>query len=80
MKAAASSNGMPAGIGISRAASATTASRMPPEPVLPSTRSPAVSPSTPSPTALTTPAISPPGEKGRGGLNWYLSSMISTSG
>src|SRR5437762_5045805 len=29
-------------------------------------------PCTPSPTCLTTPAISLPGEKGSSGLNWYL--------
>jgi hypothetical protein len=43
---------------------------MPPEPVLPNTRSPTFTAVTPSPTAWTTPAISPPGENGRGGLNW----------
>src|SRR5690606_33555467 len=36
-------------------------------------------PVTPSPTALTVPASSAPGENGSGGLNWYLSSMISVS-
>jgi hypothetical protein len=33
-----------------------------------------------SPTSLTTPASSLPGENGNGGLNWYLFWMISTSG
>src|ERR1051325_9421695 len=44
------------------------------------TRSPAFQPLTPSPASLITPASSLPGEKGSGGLNWYLFSMISTSG
>src|SRR3970282_135298 len=35
---------------------------------------------TPSPTSFTRPANSLPGEKGSGGLNWYLFWMISTSG
>jgi len=33
-----------------------------------------------SPIAATTPAASPPGENGSGGLNWYLPSMIRVSG
>ena len=53
---------------------------MPPEPVLARMRSPTLTLVTPSPTALTTPDSSPPGENGRGGLAWYLSSIISTSG
>src|SRR5438105_13381836 len=44
------------------------------------TRSPGMKPCTPSPTCLTTPAISLPGEKGRSGLNWYLLWMRRTSG
>src|SRR5467141_3132487 len=44
------------------------------------TRSPGMKPCTPSPTCLTTPAISLPGEKGRSGLNWYLFWMRRTSG
>ena len=44
------------------------------------TRSPGLHAVTPSPTAFTTPASSLPGEKGSGGFNWYLFSMISTSG
>ena len=44
------------------------------------TRSPGLTCVTPSPTSLTTPASSLPGEKGSGGLNWYLFWMISTSG
>ena len=79
-KAAASSKGMVSGIVTSREASTAISSAMPPEPVLASTRSPTFTWVTPSPTALTTPEISPPGANGRGGLNWYLSSMISTSG
>src|SRR3982750_4264901 len=35
---------------------------------------------TPSPTRFTTPASSLPGEKGSGGLNWYLFWMMRTSG
>jgi hypothetical protein len=80
MKAAASSKGMPSGIWISRDASIEIFSAMPPHPVLPSTRSPTFTLVTPSPTDETMPETSPPGAKGRGGLNWYLSSMISTSG
>ncbi len=80
MKAAASSKGMASGIFTSRCASSDSSSAMPPQPVLPSTRSPGLMWVTPSPTDLTAPAISPPGAKGRAGLNWYLSSMISTSG
>src|SRR4029450_933832 len=34
----------------------------------------------PSPTSVMSPAISWPGANGRGGLNWYLSAMISVSG
>src|SRR3954468_7657383 len=44
------------------------------------TRSPARTFVTPSPTSLTTPASSLPGEKGSGGLNWYLFWMMRTSG
>src|SRR6476469_4135167 len=44
------------------------------------TRSPGLMVVTPSPTALTIPASSLPGEKGSGGLSWYLFSMIRTSG
>src|SRR2546430_1301625 len=44
------------------------------------TRSPGMNPCTPSPTCLTTPAISLPGEKGSSGLNWYLFWMRRTSG
>src|SRR3982074_2435894 len=44
------------------------------------TRSPGMKTWTPSPTCLTTPAISLPGEKGRSGLNWYLFWMRRTSG
>src|SRR6185503_5135074 len=80
MKAAASSNGMESGIFTSRLASSASCSAMPPQPVLPSTRSPGFTWVTPSPTDFTTPETSPPGANGRSGLNWYLSSMISTSG
>src|SRR5438552_148182 len=44
------------------------------------TRSPGMNPCTPSPTCLTTPASSLPGEKGSSGLNWYLFWMRRTSG
>src|SRR5687768_8643811 len=44
------------------------------------TRSPILSPVTPSATSFTTPATSPPGENGSSGLNWYLPWMISVSG
>jgi hypothetical protein len=42
----------------------------PPTPVNAITRSPSASSVTPGPTSLTTPAISPPGENGSGGLIW----------
>src|SRR5213592_2273108 len=35
------------------------------------TRSPAAKPSTPAPTARTTPASSAPGTNGKGGFTWY---------
>src|SRR5262245_13960609 len=44
------------------------------------TRSPGFADVTPGPTAETTPATSPPGEKGSGGWNWYLPWMINVSG
>src|SRR3954463_9944759 len=44
------------------------------------TRSPGRILVTPEPTSLTTPASPLPGENGSGGLNWYLFSMMSTSG
>src|SRR5262245_65360099 len=71
---------MPSGILIMRAAGTATSSAMPPAPVDPKTLSPGFSVVTPSPTDFTTPEISPPGEKGRGGLNWYMSWMIRKSG
>ena len=80
MKAAASSCGMESGIFHSRFAGSSTSSAMAPQPVLARMRSPGFTLVTPSPTDFTTPESSPPGEKGRSGLNWYLSSMISTSG
>src|SRR5262245_55121529 len=43
------------------------------------TRSPGANSSTPWPTLSTTPANSPPGENGNGGLVWYLPAMISVS-
>ncbi len=80
MKAAASSYGIESGILISRPASIASSSTMPPQVMLASTRSPGFTLVTPSPISLTTPDSSAPGANGRGGLNWYLSSMISTSG
>src|SRR6185437_11301772 len=44
------------------------------------TLSPAFTFVTPAPTSFTTPASSLPGEKGSGGLNWYLFWMMRTSG
>src|SRR5690349_21179168 len=44
------------------------------------TRSPARTLATPAPTSFTTPASSLPGEKGSGGLNWYLFWMMRKSG
>src|SRR5215472_13520948 len=43
------------------------------------TRSPGLNAVTPAPTLSTTPANSPPGENGNGGLVWYLPAMISVS-
>src|SRR5258706_539563 len=43
------------------------------------TRSPGLKPVTPGPTLSTTPANSPPGENGNGGLVWYLPAMIRVS-
>src|SRR5688500_17537737 len=44
------------------------------------TRSPGFRCVTPSPTSFTSPASSLPGENGGVGLNWYLFSMMRTSG
>src|SRR2546426_7221562 len=71
---------MPAGTGATSASSTTTSSAYPPQRMCAITRSPGMKPCTPSPTCLTTPAISVPGEKGRSGLNWYLFWMRRTSG
>src|SRR6185295_10272474 len=57
-----------------------TSSANAPYPVIAITWSPGLRVVTPSPTAVTMPASSLPGEKGSGGFNWYLFSMISTSG
>jgi hypothetical protein len=80
MKAAPSSKLMPSGMGMQRASVRAIFSAMPPQPAWPITRSPTATLVTPALTASTTPATSPPGEKGRSGLNWYLSSMMITSG
>src|SRR4051812_35359171 len=71
---------MPAGSGSRRRASVLTSSANAPYVVNAITRSPGLVLVTPSPTALTTPATSLPGENGSGGFTWYLSWMISTSG
>jgi hypothetical protein len=57
-----------------------TFSVSPPLPHKPITRSPTAKSVTPSPTASTIPAISPPGANGRAGLNWYRSTIINVSG
>ncbi len=80
MKAAATSWGMLSGMCHRRLAGSRTSSARPPQPVLARMRSPTFTLVTPSPIAFTTPDSSPPGEKGRGGFIWYLSSIISTSG
>ena len=51
---------------------------MPPEPVLARMRSPTFTLVTPSPTALTTPDSSPPGEKGRGfGITGIVTGVLA---
>src|SRR5215216_1935477 len=70
---------MPSGIGTREPAPTAIFSASPPQPVDAKIRSPTVTPSTPAPTELTTPAISAPGEKGSGGLNWYRFWMMRTS-
>ena len=71
---------MPSGIGVSAPASTAIFSARPPQPGDAKTGSPTDTTSTPGPTELTTPAISAPGEKGRGGSNWYRFWMMRTSG
>src|SRR5947209_9952886 len=71
---------MPSGTGSSAAAGAATFSAKPPKPETTMTRSPVATLVTPSPTWDTTPAISPPGEKGNCGFSWYLFSMMRVSG
>ncbi|MNN49357.1 hypothetical protein D3C81_1638770 [compost metagenome] len=80
LKAAAVVKSICGGIGRTLYPGTATCSAKLPQPVKPMTRSPTLRWLTFSPTALTTPAASPPGEKGKGGLNWYLPSMISVSG
>ena len=63
-----------------RLAGTRISSAIPPAPVDPNTLSPTLNDVTPSPTAFTTPEISPPGENGRCGLYWYMSWMIRKSG
>ena len=63
-----------------RVASTATSSANAPYPVIAITRSPGFTFVTSSPTWSTTPASSLPGEKGSGGLTWYLFSMMRTSG
>src|SRR6476660_6506272 len=71
---------MPAGIGSRRFTSTFTSSANAPYPVIAITGSPGFQRVTPSPTDLTMPASSLPGENGSGGFSWYLFWMISTSG
>src|SRR6185369_11799738 len=71
---------MLSGIGSSCPWSATTSLAYPPWPIMPIARCPTLYSPTPSPTSVMSPATSWPGAKGRGGLNWYLSAMISVSG
>jgi len=80
MKEAPSSKLMPSGSGNRRTASVFTSSANAPKAVKAITLSPGFTLLTPAPTSFTTPASSLPGEKGSGGLNWYLFWMISTSG
>ncbi len=56
--------------GITASAGTTTCSAYPPSPTEASTRSPTATPSTSSPTAITSPATSLPGLKGTGGRIW----------
>ena len=70
VKPAATSNGMSSAIAMTCAGVAISCSRIAPLPIIAMTRSPTASPATPSPTASMTPAASPPGENGSGGLNW----------
>src|SRR6185295_1278779 len=62
------------------ASGATSCSAKQPLTMVTTTRSPGFSPLTPGPTALTTPAASPPGMNGGSGLNWYFPWERSTSG
>src|SRR5262245_27709051 len=71
---------MPSGIGRTRNASSATSSAEAAYTVNAITRSPGLTWVTAAPTAFTTPASSLPGENGSGGLNWYLFSMMRTSG
>ncbi len=61
MKAAAWVKASASGTGSTDDAFTATCSAKAPKPVMAMTRSPTFTPVTPSPTALTTPAISPPG-------------------
>ena len=74
------SYGMPSGIRTTRSREMTTSSANPFHPHMPITRSPPEKSVTSAPTSMTSPATSPPGAKGNGGLNWYLFSMMSRSG
>src|SRR4029079_13487080 len=71
---------IPSGSGSSRAASVFTSCANAPYVLNAMTLSPGFACFTPSPTSLTTPASSLPGENGSGGLNWDLFWMMSTSG
>src|SRR5579883_1578516 len=47
--------------------------------MVPSTRSPSLTPVAPGPSSVTTPAISKPGLKGSAGFSWYFPCTISRS-
>ena len=69
LKAAAVSKSMLGGIGSALLPATATCSAKLPQPVSAMTRSPTLRWLTFSPTAAITPAASPPGENGNGGLN-----------
>ena len=77
---AASAKLMELGLRMSLAAGAMVRSARPPVQVAPKTSSPGAKSVTLAPTERTVPAISPPGENGKGGWLWYLPAIISTSG
>src|SRR5438552_12870054 len=70
-KEAPASNDMPSGMRHAPGAGTTARSAKAPSGTEARTRSPAAKPSTPAPTARTTPASSAPGTNGKGGFTWY---------